>query len=142
MTRSKIDGVLSVRPYGFVRPQTELLNFCAKEKIPLVFDSAAALGGKLLPKIGGELLYTEVFSLHATKAFGIGEGGAIVCPSSVEEAIRRSLNFGFHPDKTFDYGLNGKMSEVHAAIALAQLERINDIQNNERGWHLIISIYL
>src|SRR5262249_18902994 len=62
--------------------------------------------------------------LHATKVFGVGEGGLILCRDA--ELVRRcgrALNFGFldSGDATVS-GFNGKMSEYHAAVGLASLD--------------------
>jgi len=128
MKSTRIDGVMPVRPFGFVRDQTELVGFCRENDLRVVFDSAACLGGRTLPKFGSTFGEIEVFSLHATKSFGVGEGGVILCPTELEGDIRRRLNFGFHPDRTFDLGFNGKMDELHAAVGLSQMDRIDAIQ--------------
>ena len=63
-------------------------------------------------------------SLHATKVFGVGEGGLILCRDS--ELLRRcgrALNFGFDGSRdALTTGFNGKMSEYHAAVGLAALD--------------------
>lgn len=125
---TRIDGVMPVRPFGFVREQSDLIGLCREHGLQIVFDSAACLGGSELPKFGSAFGEIEVFSLHATKSFGVGEGGVILCPAELEADIRRRLNFGFHPDRTFDFGINGKMDELHAAVGLSQMNRIDAIQ--------------
>jgi len=66
----------------------------------------------------------QVISLHATKAFGIGEGGVVL--SSEEEGVetvRRLGNFGFTRDRVAaSPGINGKMSEYAGAVGLAALD--------------------
>lgn len=65
-----------------------------------------------------------VYSLHATKLLGAGEGGAVCGSWSLTERIRKLANFGFVDGlMTVDGGTNAKMSEYHAAVALAQLRR-------------------
>jgi dTDP-4-amino-4,6-dideoxygalactose transaminase len=81
-----------------------------------------------LPFFGSDAGEIEVFSLHATKTFAIGEGGVIFAPLDRVEAIRKRLNFGFEADRTYFRGTNGKMDELHAALALAQLDRIEEMQ--------------
>jgi len=65
-----------------------------------------------------------VLSLHATKAFGVGEGGAVVCCDRAKlRAAHAALNFSFAGIReTSGPGFNGKMSEYHAAIGLAELD--------------------
>jgi dTDP-4-amino-4,6-dideoxygalactose transaminase len=62
--------------------------------------------------------------MHATKTFGVGEGGAILCrdPGLARAAVA-ALNFGFDGVReTTGPGLNGRMSEYHAAVGLAELD--------------------
>ncbi len=63
-------------------------------------------------------------SFHATKVFATGEGGAIVTTDST--LLLRSiqaLNFGMMGTRRSDIaGTNGKMSEYHAAVGLAELD--------------------
>ena len=63
-------------------------------------------------------------SFHATKAFSSGEGGCIACGGSAAaiDALR-ALNFGFYDDRNaVAASTNGKMSEYHAAVGLAELD--------------------
>jgi dTDP-4-amino-4,6-dideoxygalactose transaminase len=66
----------------------------------------------------------QVVSLHATKAFGIGEGGFVLSSESEGiETVRRLGNFGFARNRMVDApGINGKMSEYAAAVGLAALD--------------------
>jgi dTDP-4-amino-4,6-dideoxygalactose transaminase len=63
-------------------------------------------------------------SFHATKVFTTFEGGAIVCPDAkTKERIDHLKNFGFVDEVTVVApGINGKMSEVNAALGLLQLK--------------------
>jgi len=89
----------------------------------VVWDAAASLGNfDDLSQLGEA--HAVVFSLHATKILGAGEGGCVVFGSeSWAEAFRKWSNFGFsgsrHADPT---GMNGKMSEYSAAVGLSSLD--------------------
>jgi dTDP-4-amino-4,6-dideoxygalactose transaminase len=92
---------------------------------PVVIDAAASFG-----TVGGGgqfgkgFLGAVVYSFHATKAFGIGEGGLVYSghPGLIQ-AIRQGSNFGFSGEReTVIFGLNGKLPEYAAAVALATLE--------------------
>lgn len=92
--------------------------------VPVVFDAAAAfdpLGKGLCGKIGKSPV---VVSTHTTKVFGTGEGGFVLCAdAALIERIRLILNQGMLPNKTVAMaGFNGKMSEYHAAVGLAELD--------------------
>lgn len=67
----------------------------------------------------------SVVSLHATKVFGVGEGGVIVSTDVASiERLRMMANFGLNADRvcSVPHGVNAKMSEYSAAIGLAALE--------------------
>jgi dTDP-4-amino-4,6-dideoxygalactose transaminase len=117
-TEFEIAAVMPVRAYGFVHDFTPIIALARSKGIPTIIDGAAALGGSrvdVAPDV------TEVLSLHATKSLGIGEGGAIFSHSSRHQAVRSALNFGLRADRSFSYGINGKMTEFQAAIGLAQV---------------------
>jgi len=91
---------------------------------PVVIDAAPGLGSRLneIP-FAKDFSGATVFSLHATKGFGIGEGGLVYsADNEIIETIRQTSNFGFSsPGNAETLGLNAKMSEYAAAIALATL---------------------
>jgi dTDP-4-amino-4,6-dideoxygalactose transaminase len=63
-------------------------------------------------------------SFHATKSFGVGEGGAVVTTDQdLAGRVFQSLNFGFVESReTAIASTNGKMSEYSAAVGLAELD--------------------
>jgi dTDP-4-amino-4,6-dideoxygalactose transaminase len=121
-------AIMPVRAFGFMRDHGEMIALARAAGIPIVFDSAAALGHVRLP-IGGsdDAGYSEVFSLHATKSFAIGEGGAILCAPVLAAQLRRTLNFGLNEDRSFGDGINGKMAEVQAAVGNAALDMLDGL---------------
>jgi len=91
----------------------------------LVVDNAAGLG---TPRTAIETAphCSEACSLHATKPLAIGEGGVVFAHRSREDDLRRALNFGLRPGPVPDlrgHGINGKLSELHAAVGVAAVER-------------------
>ncbi len=93
--------------------------------VPVVVDAAASFGTQIEGEWYGKgFPGLVVFSFHATKAFGIGEGGAVYSGNlKAIERLRRAGNFGFGADRaSCDQGLNSKISEYTAAIALATWE--------------------
>lgn len=113
--------VIPVAPFGRPISQSPWLAFGKQTSIPVVIDAAACfdvLEGDHLGPIPLAL------SFHATKSFGVGEGGAVV--STSKAVVRRTvqaLNFGFFDDReSRSASTNGKMSEYHAAVGLAALD--------------------
>jgi dTDP-4-amino-4,6-dideoxygalactose transaminase len=120
-----ISAILLVRPFGLYSSTEKLLALAREHGCQIIVDAAAALGAPDASKFGNSLV--EVFSLHATKCFPIGEGGLILAPREREAEIRRALNFGFADHETIGLGANGKLSEFHAAIGLSVLDDFEDI---------------
>jgi dTDP-4-amino-4,6-dideoxygalactose transaminase len=121
-----INAILHVRAFGFCRDISAIELTARRYGIPLIVDAAAALGG-LLPSgmPAGQQGDVEVFSMHATKVFGIGEGGAIFAHPSLTASIRQVLNFGLAAGDVVRTGFNGKMSEFAAAVGRSVLRRID-----------------
>ncbi|XXM72452.1 DegT/DnrJ/EryC1/StrS family aminotransferase [Lysinibacillus sphaericus] len=93
--------------------------------IPVVIDAAPCFGttnmnGAFSKSFPG----VSVFSFHATKSFGIGEGGLLYSGDKGKiQELRKAGNFGFSADReSVQMGLNSKLSEYAAAIALATLD--------------------
>jgi len=124
--RQRVGAILHVRTLGLCRRLDELQALAKAAAVPLVIDAAASLGGR--DEHGawvGDAGDAEVFSMHATKVFGVGEGGAVFVRDALAERLRRTVNFGLLDGAPAVPGFNGKLSEVHAAIGLAVLERID-----------------
>jgi dTDP-4-amino-4,6-dideoxygalactose transaminase len=117
-------AVLHVRAFGLCRDLDPLDRLCRDARVPLVVDSAAALGGRdERARPVGAAGAAEVFSLHATKSLGIGEGGVVFAEPELAARIRRTINFGLTDDgDVAGVGLNGKLSEFAAAVGLAVVE--------------------
>lgn len=116
--------VVVTAPYGRAFDQDGWLRFSRETGIPVVIDGAAAFEAVCAdPRamLGGAPV---VLSFHATKAFSTGEGGAVLCTD--EDVVRRAavaLNFGFEGTRQCaSTGFNGKLSEYHAAVGLAELD--------------------
>ena len=79
-------------------------------------------------------------SLHATKVFGVGEGGALLCRKpAVMERVRRLAQFGFLGTReSLVSGTNAKLSEYAAAVGLAALDTWSDARTR---WMVAASRY-
>lgn len=118
--REGCGAVILVRPYGIWSDVADVAEICRQAGVPLIIDNAAGLGvSHDIDARYGVPDAIEVFSLHATKPFGVGEGGLLRVPPSLEGEVRAALNFGFASVHGNGRGLNGKMPELTAAVALA-----------------------
>lgn len=139
LSRDDIALVLACSSFGTPPPPEVRRSWegaCAERGIPLVIDSAAGFGasGSDGVPIGAQGT-AEIVSFHATKPFAIGEGGAVFThDESLAKRVERIVNFGFDTKRRVaePLALNGKMSEVHAAIGLAVLDDFEGILRSRR----------
>jgi len=138
-TGDDLGVVLAVSAFGTPPPAETRRRWehaCRQAGLPLVVDSAAGFGAVAEDGVPvGAQGDVEVVSFHATKPFAIGEGGAVFTRDrALHERIERAVNFGFRADHTVavPHGLNAKMSELHAATALAVLDRLDAILEQRR----------
>jgi len=117
-------GILGVHVYGVPCDVNGLQQVASRHGLRVVYDAAHAFGTTLDDRSIGSFGDVTMFSFHATKLFHTAEGGALVCAdASLQERINHLRNFGIVDPETVDgVGLNGKMSELQAALGLAVLD--------------------
>ena len=125
-----IEAIVGVNTFGELCDIIALENLAAKYNKKLIFDSAHAFGCAFGDVMVGNFGSCEIFSFHATKVFNTFEGGAITTNDRVlADTLRSMRNFGIDHDGEYDYslgiGINAKMSEVHAAFGLINLDSID-----------------
>ena len=120
----QVGVAMPVAPYGRLVDPAPWLEFEARTGIPVVIDGAASLEPASHASRGAFSEIPVVFSLHATKGLATGEGGAVACTDASRIArIGQALNFGFSGSRESRApSTNGKMSEYHAAVGLAELD--------------------
>ncbi len=116
-------AILGVHVFGNPADITRLESIAKKHHLKLIFDSAHALGSVYQGRPIGSFGDVECFSLSGTKVITSAEGGIA---TSNDEAFMQKMHLGRNYGASSDYdcqyiGLNGKMSEFHAAIALESL---------------------
>jgi dTDP-4-amino-4,6-dideoxygalactose transaminase len=127
-TDNGIAGILLCNEFGVGNPKIEQWEALAKKHNKrLIIDSAAGFGSRYRPDevIGGRG-DCEIFSLHATKPFAVGEGGLITSKNeTLIKQLRTLQNFGFEDDRTVHtIGTNAKMQEFNCAIGVRQLHKL------------------
>lgn len=117
--KDTLDGLIVTNVFGRVVDIDKYVRWAKDNDKILVFDNAATpltiYGGKNSLNYGT----AAVCSLHHTKTVGFGEGGFVVCTTSLEPYVRRTLNFGIDNDAVKPewnrFGGNYKMSDLAAA---------------------------
>jgi len=121
---SRTAAVVIVASFGHLPNLALCTAFEARTGIPVVVDAAGCSDALLSGAIKSLEGATVALSFHATKAFGIGEGGAIATTDALlAHDIRTITNFGLDTNRlTRLPGSNAKMSEYSAAVGLAMLD--------------------
>jgi dTDP-4-amino-4,6-dideoxygalactose transaminase len=131
-------GIIGVHLWGRPCAVEELAVIAGRHRLKLLFDAAHAFGCSCGRRMIGAFGEGEVFSFHATKIVNTFEGGAIVTDNDeLAEKLRLMQNFGFRGyDRVVHLGINGKMSEVAAAMGLTNLESLDDLVAGNRAAYL------
>ncbi|KXF75004.1 hypothetical protein ATN84_20140 [Paramesorhizobium deserti] len=119
---SSYDAVLATNVFGLHENFDAVFDFCQINGKALMIDNAAGFRA-LAPYHENvaayeRLLWAETISLHHTKPWGMGEGGAVFLPASLLTTCRAAINFGVGDGQYLDQldtCTNGKMSEMAAA---------------------------
>jgi len=131
-------AILAVHIYGNMCDMAALLDIGRRHNLPIVEDAAEAIGSSWQGRPAGSLGAFGTFSFHGTKTLTTGEGGMLV--TSDEALFRRILTLSNHgraktQTKQFwpdEVGFKYKMSNIQAALGVAQMERIDALIARKR----------
>jgi dTDP-4-amino-4,6-dideoxygalactose transaminase len=120
----QIGVVIPAAPFGRPVRQSLWHDFRKRTRVDVVIDAAASFDCVCDSPTQFFQEIPVVLSFHATKSFGTGEGGCVVSSEvALVERAAQALNLGFHMTRDSAVpSLNGKMSEYHAAVGLAELD--------------------
>lgn len=136
LAREQIDVVLGVHMYGLPCREDELRE-CIRnsgQSAKLVFDGAHAFGSERAGRRVGGMGDAEIFSLSVTKVLVSVEGGLVATSDpDLAHRIRKMRNYGIEANYDAWYaGLNGKMSELHAIVGVANLRRLPELMKRRQ----------
>ncbi len=123
----RTSGILAVHVYGTPCDVDALQRIADRHRLRIIYDAAHAFGTRVNGRGLGSFGDATMFSFHATKLFHTAEGGALACADPMLKARIEDLrNFGIHgPDRVDAVGLNGKMTELQAALGLCVLDALD-----------------
>jgi perosamine synthetase len=134
--------ILPVHTYGHPVNMDPLVGLARKRSIVLVEDAAEAHGAEYRSGQSGRwrrcggLGDLSTFSFYANKPVTTGEGGMVLTRDAEQAAHLRSLrNLSFGPKRRFEHaelGFNFRLTNLQAALGLAQVERIDEIIERKR----------
>lgn len=130
--------IMPVHAFGLCADMDAINEIAARHGIPVLEDAACALGGTYNGRHAGTLGTAGVYSFHPRKIITTAEGGMITTDDDdlaariavlrAHGAVRGELFMEF-----VDAGFNYRLSDVHAAIGLAQMQRVHEIVDGRRA---------
>lgn len=126
---SKTTCILATHVFGNPCNIEEIERIAKKHNLKVIYDAAHSFAVQYKGKSVFEYGDVSTCSFHATKLFHTGEGGAVFCKDpELWHQIYYSHNFGHNgPTDFFGLGINGKISELQAAMGLAVFPYMNEI---------------
>jgi dTDP-4-amino-4,6-dideoxygalactose transaminase len=125
---NKTEAILATHVYGFPCDVVKIEAIAKKHNLKIIYDAAHTFGVELF---GQSLLSfgdISTCSFHATKVFHSIEGGAIIIKDeTLAEQIYWQRQFGHKGDIYKYLGINAKNSEMHAAMGLCVLPKVQNI---------------
>jgi len=126
---SKTKAIMAVHIYGLTVDMDPLLKIAKKHNLMVIEDAAQAIGQTYKNKPCGSFGDVSVFSFYPNKHITTGEGGMIVTNSeSIAEKCTSLRNLCFKKEQRFihdELGWNYRMTNIQAALGLAQLEKLD-----------------
>lgn len=130
----KTTCILATHVFGNPCNVEEIERIAKKHNLKVIYDGAHAFGVTYKGKSIFEYGDVSTCSFHATKLFHTGEGGAIFCKDpELAHQIYYSHNFGHNgPLEFHGLGINGKISELQAAMGLSVFPYLQEIIHNRK----------
>jgi perosamine synthetase len=113
-----------------------LLEVAERHNLQVVEDAAEAHGAEYRGRRAGSFGTSSCFSFYANKLVTTGEGGMLLVDDDrLAEHARSLRNLGFQPRRRFlhtELGFNFRLTNLQAALGLAQIDRMDDIVARKR----------
>ena len=127
-------AILTTHVYGNPCDVITIERVAKKHNLKVIYDGAHAFGVEVYGKSIFEYGDISTCSLHATKLYHSVEGGLIFTKAAdLLKKLAFMRNFGFNGPEAFaELGINGKNSEMHAAMGLVNLSYIEDVMKRRK----------
>jgi perosamine synthetase len=134
---NKTKGIMVVHIYGLPVDMDAILNLAQKHGLKIIEDAAEMHGQTYKGTPIGSFGDISTFSFYPNKHITTGEGGMIVTnDSKLADKCKSLRNLCFIPEKRFyheELGYNFRMTNMQAALGVAQLERLSEFVALKRG---------
>jgi perosamine synthetase len=136
LINEKTRAIVGVEAFGNPGGMVEIEQLAQKNEFILIEDSCEGFGGQFGDRCIGSFGRASVFGFYPNKQITTGEGGMIVTDDDKFASLCRSLrNQGRDGMNWLAHerlGYNYRLSEINAAIGIAQIERLKEILENRR----------
>lgn len=131
----KTSAILATHVYGNPCNTDRIQEIAEKYSLKIIYDAAHCFGTTHKDKSLFEFGDIVTTSFHATKLFHTTEGGAIFCKTrELFDKVNTLRNFGHSsPGQYSGIGINGKNSELHAAMGLCNLKYVDSILKKRKA---------
>ena len=130
-------AIMPVHLYGFACDMPAVRSLADKHGLKVIEDAAEALGVFVDGDHLGAFSDASTFSFFGNKTITCGEGGIVMTSSQeIDDALRVTKNHGMSPVQRYWHdrlGFNYRMTNIQAAIGLAQSERLTEIVARKRA---------
>ncbi len=128
---SRTKAIIVVHLYGHPADMDPLVEICSSHGIKLIEDAAEAHGARYKGQRVGGIAQIGTFSFFGNKILTTGEGGMVTChDEDIRETVNIYKNHGNDPNRHYHHqviGFNYRMTNIQAAIGLAQVERAEEL---------------
>lgn len=140
-------AVIPVHAFGLAADMGPIIRVARRHGLAVIEDAACALGAAYYGKPCGSLGVAGCFSFHPRKAITTGEGGVVTTDDeALADRLRLLRNHGgVRQNGRFRFeaaGFNYRMSDILAAVGLAQLRRLDQILAARRAGALWLTARL
>jgi len=126
---SRTAAIMVVHIYGLPVDMDPILDLAQRYDLAVIEDAAELIGGTYKGKPCGSFGHISTFSFYPNKHITTGEGGMVVTDDpALAERCRSLRNLCFQPNQRFlhnELGWNYRMTNLQAALGLAQLEKLD-----------------
>jgi perosamine synthetase len=133
---ARTKAIMAVHIYGLPVDMDGVISIARKHGLRIIEDAAQMHGQTYRGKPCGSFGDISIFSFYPNKHITTGEGGMITTDDGLLAERCRSLrNLCFQPEKRFvheELGFNFRMTNIQAALGLAQLERLDEFVKRKR----------